>query len=81
MNATTILPPWLAHFPSEEGLIHISQGRRFAHDEASYDSQYSNDPAEMRVGQGLIELLKKGTLISPRRRSKSGAAPGCSRWA
>jgi ubiquinone/menaquinone biosynthesis C-methylase UbiE len=52
------LPPWLSSLPSEEGFFHISQPRRFAHDEAQYDAQYDNDPGNRSVGRGLVQLLK-----------------------
>ena len=52
------LPPWLASLPAEDGFIHISQPRRFAHDEAQYDAQYDNDPDNTSVGRGIVQLLK-----------------------
>jgi ubiquinone/menaquinone biosynthesis C-methylase UbiE len=52
------LPPWLASLPAEGGFIHISQPRRFAHDETQYDAQYDSDPDNKSVGRGLVQLLK-----------------------
>jgi ubiquinone/menaquinone biosynthesis C-methylase UbiE len=52
------LPPWLADLPAEDGFIHISTPRRFAHDESQYDAQYDNDPGNRSVGCGVVQLLK-----------------------
>lgn len=56
--SAAVLPPWLARLPSEDGLIFISGARRYSHDEAAYDSQYSIDAANLKVGQGLIQWLR-----------------------
>jgi ubiquinone/menaquinone biosynthesis C-methylase UbiE len=52
------LPPWLATLPAQDGFVCISEARRFAHDEARYDEQYASDPANMKVGLGLVEMLR-----------------------
>lgn len=52
------LPPWLSSLPAEDGFIHISRPRRFAHDETQYDAQYDSDPDNRSVGRGLVALLK-----------------------
>lgn len=38
-------------------MIAISDARRFAHEETAYDKQYTIDPANLRVGQGLIKFV------------------------
>jgi SAM-dependent methyltransferase len=51
------LPDWLATAPSEQGFVHLSEPRRYAHDESGYDAYYDSDPANLRVGKGLVNLL------------------------
>lgn len=51
------LPSWLSSAPSELGFVHLSQPRRYAHDESGYDAYYDSDPANLRVGKGLARLL------------------------
>lgn len=52
-------PAWLVRLPREEGFYHISQPRRYAHDETGYDQHYNSDPANMIVGRGLVTLLRE----------------------
>jgi SAM-dependent methyltransferase len=51
------LPAWLSSAGSENGFVHLSEPRRYAHDETGYDSYYDSDPANSRVGKGLVRLL------------------------
>lgn len=53
------MPGWLAALPTQDGCVCISDPRRFAHDEAKYDEQYQSDPANMKVGRGLVALLRE----------------------
>jgi SAM-dependent methyltransferase len=52
------LPSWLAALPAEGGCIHISDPRPYAHSEADYDAGYDSDPDNMRVGRGVIGLVR-----------------------
>jgi ubiquinone/menaquinone biosynthesis C-methylase UbiE len=45
---------WLDALPDTDGFSWISEPRAFAHDEAEYDRQYGNDPANLDVGFGLV---------------------------
>jgi hypothetical protein len=75
MTATAAkLPDWLSDAPAQDGLIHISDPRRYAHDEAAYDAYYDSDPDNFRVGKGLVQLLKS-------RRADTSAEPVLSHWA
>lgn len=58
-QAASVMPGWLAGLPRLGGYVCISDARRFAHDESKYDEQYSSDPGNMKVGQGLIALLRE----------------------
>ncbi len=53
------LPSWLSRVANEDGLFHISEAKRFAHDEAKYDGQYGNEAGDMQVGRGIVNLLKE----------------------
>lgn len=57
--STLTIPPWLARLPQEDGFFHISQPRRFAHDEERYDEQYHNT-ANLEVGKGVIAAAGRG---------------------
>jgi len=52
------LPPWLSRFPSEDGLVFISDARRYTYEEKAYDKQYTIDANNLRVGQGLVKWLR-----------------------
>lgn len=54
-----VLPKWMAGLPGEEGFVHISTPRRYAHEEAGYDQYYSNDPANMNVGRGVVAMMRE----------------------
>ncbi len=58
-QTASVIPAWLAGLPKEAGFVCISDARRFAHDEAKYDEQYASDPGNMRVGLGLLALLRQ----------------------
>lgn len=53
-------PRWLTDLPTEDGFVHISRPRRFAHDESQYDAQYANEFGNMHPGRGLVALLRRG---------------------
>jgi SAM-dependent methyltransferase len=57
VTVTAMLPPWLAALPTVDGMIAISDARRYAHEEAAYDAQYQNDAANLQVGRGLMKLV------------------------
>ncbi|MFN0130985.1 MAG: class I SAM-dependent methyltransferase [Phycisphaerales bacterium] len=57
--STIDVGPWLRSLPQEGGFACISSARAFAHDEAAYDRQYANDPANFAVGRGLLRLLDR----------------------
>jgi ubiquinone/menaquinone biosynthesis C-methylase UbiE len=58
MTMTSVkLPAWLSSAAAENGIVHLSQPRRYAHDETGYDAYYDSDPANFRVGKGLVHLL------------------------
>src|ERR1043165_4342661 len=59
IQADEVLLKWLDSLPSEDGFVHISGAKRFAHDEAKYDEQYANEAADMQVGQGIMHLLRE----------------------
>lgn len=50
---------WLAALPTEDHIASISAVRRYFFDESAYDKQYSTDPGNLRVGRGLIEVLRE----------------------
>jgi SAM-dependent methyltransferase len=58
-SLTPSLPSWLAERPQEDGFFHISEPRRYAHDESGYDAHYNTDPANMTVGLGLVNILRE----------------------
>lgn len=58
-QVATRIPRWLASLPVKDGSYCISDARRFAHDEEKYDAQYASDPGNVKVGKGLVELLKQ----------------------
>ena len=52
-------PEWLETYQCNDGFPLISQPSRYAHDEAKYDKQYQIDPTDVKVGNGLINLLRE----------------------
>jgi SAM-dependent methyltransferase len=54
---TATLPDWLAALPAAEGVVAISEARRYAHEETAYDEQYHNDQANFDVGKGLLKHI------------------------
>jgi SAM-dependent methyltransferase len=58
VTKTATLPSWLSKLPVTDGMIAISDARAYAHEEEAYDSQYRNDPANLRVGQGLLKFAE-----------------------
>lgn len=58
------IPAWLASLPREEGFYHISNPRRFAHDEEKYDEQYDNKP-NLGVGRGVIAAAAGSDTSGP----------------
>lgn len=50
-------PKWLGAFPRSEQFPLISESSRYGHDETQYDEQYQSVVADMRIGQGLVNLL------------------------
>ena len=56
--------PWLIRFPHDDGVVQISQPRRFAHDESTWDEQA---PPNYHAGRGLVRLieLEGGGLSGP----------------
>lgn len=59
---TSNCPAWLSTFPVVESYRAISQPAKFAHDETKYDEQYDNNPVDMSVGQGLVNLLRESNV-------------------
>ncbi len=53
------LTAWLAGLPSADGLLHISDAKRFAHDETKYDEQYGNEAADVLVGRGIVNVVRE----------------------
>lgn len=53
------LPQWLSRLPAEDGFPQISTPRRYAHDETNYDAYYSNDPANLTVGRGVVQACRE----------------------
>jgi ubiquinone/menaquinone biosynthesis C-methylase UbiE len=58
-TASTSVEPWLSELVSTDGFSFISDQRAFSHDEAQYDAQYANDPANFRVGRGMLRVLRE----------------------
>jgi len=48
----------LTSFPKKDGMIFFSDSRSFAHDEASYDTQYNISASDFLPGQGLVSALR-----------------------
>ena len=57
--AESSVEAWLSGLESRDGAACISDARAFAHDESQYDAQYANDPANFRVGRGLVRVLRE----------------------
>jgi len=57
-NRANALGRHLKSLPTEDGMVYLSQPRRFAHDETLYDQQYANEPSHFLAGRGLVKLLK-----------------------